>query len=253
MKDDSKNKILIFGTVDAMNKSVAKLLVDIAKRSIAELGRFVLCLSGGNTPKSLYTLLSQSPNNEETFWKDTFVFWGDERCVPYNDDSNNAHMATMTLLNKVDIPQSNIFPVPVNLSPAEAANSYEKIIRDFFGNEIPRFDLVLLGLGDNGHTASIFPDTEVVGEQVRLVKEVFVEEQNMYRITMTAPLINRAHNIAFLVTGTEKANILKTVLTSPYHPDKYPAQLIKPNNGELYWFADDKAASYLINEKTKNQ
>jgi 6-phosphogluconolactonase len=246
---NTKNKVEVFGTIEALNESAAKLLIDIAKKSVTERGRFVLCLSGGNTPKSLYTLLSLPPYCDLVPWKNTFIFWGDERCVPADDEQNNAHMATTALLNKVDIPSSNIFPVPVNLPPAEAAKKYEETLRDFFGKESPRFDLILLGLGDNGHTASLFPGTAVLHEEVRWVKEVFVEDKKMYRITTTAQLINKAHHIIFLVTGEEKATMLKTILTGSYLPEKYPAQLIGPVRGEIYWFIDAKAATLL--EKSK--
>jgi 6-phosphogluconolactonase len=149
------------------------------------------------------------------------------------------------LLNQVNIPAANIYPVPVDLPPAEAANEYESTIKKVFDEEPICFDLMLLGLGENGHTASLFPGTDVVFENTRLVKEVYVEEQKMFRITMTAKLINQSYNIMFLLEGDGKAEVLKTILTTPYQPDKYPAQIIKPVNGNLYWFVDKKAAALL--------
>jgi 6-phosphogluconolactonase len=242
---NKKNKVRVFRTIEAMNESAAQLLVNLAEKSVTTRGRFVLCLSGGNTPNGLYTLLSMKPFRNLVPWKNTFVFWSDERCVPADDNRNNAYMATSVFLSKIDLPSSNIFPVPVNLPPADAARKYEETLKAFFGKEDPRFDLILLGLGDNGHTASLFPGTEVLREKSHWVKEVYVEELKMYRITMTALLINKVRHILFLVQGKEKSCILKKVFAPPSQPEKYPVQLIRPELGEVYWFVDDKAASQL--------
>jgi 6-phosphogluconolactonase len=236
----------VFSTAEAMNESTARLLLDLAEKSVKERGRFVLCLSGGNTPLGLYTLLSMKPFSELVPWKRTYIFFGDERCVPSDDERNNAYMATSALLSKIDLPLSNIFPIPVDLPPAEAAKKYEESLQRFFGEEVPRIDLILLGLGDNGHTASLFPGTAVLSEKSRWVKEVYVDELNMYRITMTIPLINKARHVLFLVTGEDKSQILKTVLTAPFQPEKYPAQLIRPEIGDVSWYADDKSSSRLL-------
>ncbi len=247
MISERKNNIRVFRSVEEMNNTLANLLAEIAEKSVRENGRFLLCLSGGNTPKSFYKLLSANQYRDIIPWKNTFVFWTDERCVPMDDEKNNAHMAGEILLKKIDIPSSNIFPVHVNLTPSDAANNYEQTLKDFFGINPPAFDIILLGLGENGHTASLFPGTSVIFEKSRWVKEIFVEKLQAYRITMTAPLINKSHNIFFLITGEKKSQILKTVLTVPYDPEKYPVQLIKPENGEIIWFADSKAASKLLN------
>ena len=245
MTRTTKNKLRVFGSVGLLNRSAAELLVQIADASVKARGRFLLCLSGGNTPKSLYALLSGDPYLESVPWKNTFVFWGDERCVPADDERNNAHEASEVLLKKTNLPPSHIFPIPSDLPPADAANKYEQTLRDFFGQNPPYFDLILLGLGENGHTASLFPGTAVLREKSRWVQEVFVKEQQMNRITMTAPLINQAHHILFLVSGAEKSGILATVLTAPLQPDKFPAQLINPGHGILSWYADSHAASGL--------
>ena len=238
-----KNDLRVFETPGLLSEAAAKFIVQLARESISERGRFAIALSGGNTPGKLYALLSTPAFKQQMDWEKTFVFWGDERCVPMNDERNNAFMAKLLLLNNIDIPAANIYPVQVNLPPAEAAEAYEQTLKTFFGKQPTAFDLILLGLGDNGHTASLFPGTTVLHEQKRLVKEVYVVEQQMFRITMTAPFINLANNIVFLVTGKEKAGVLKTVLNGPFEPDKYPAQLIKPVNGNLYWFADKTAAN----------
>ncbi|MEI9935499.1 MAG: 6-phosphogluconolactonase [Ferruginibacter sp.] len=242
---NAKYTLQTFQTDVSLFETIASFIIDIANKSIAKTGKFTLVLSGGNTPNKLYTLLASDIFNKKMPWKNTFVFWGDERCVALDDKLNNAHVAISLLLDKVDIPTSNIYPVPVNLSPADAASEYEKQIKNFFGDAIPKFDLILLGMGDNAHTASLFPYTEVINEKEHLVKEVYVEEQKMFRVTMTAPLINYAHNIAFLVTGKEKAETLNTVLHASFLPEKYPAQLIKPEDGNLFWFVNAEAASLL--------
>jgi 6-phosphogluconolactonase len=243
MPIDIKNNLQVFPNGQPFFKAVADFIIRIANKSIKENGKFVVALSGGNTPNQLYSLLSSETYRKQIPWKKTFVFWGDERCVGLHDKLNNAHVAVSLLLDKVHIPPLNIFPIPVNLSPKEAAIQYEQTIKSFFGNAVPAFDLILLGLGENAHTASLFPATGILKEQNHLVKEVYVEEQKMFRISMTAPLMNLAHNIAFLLTGKSKAEVLKTVFTSAYQPNKYPAQLIKPINGELFWLADEDAAS----------
>jgi 6-phosphogluconolactonase len=241
----TKSSVRIFETAEAMYAAAAERLIDLAKESVAERGRFVLGLSGGNTPRGLYALLATEPYRRLVLWKSTFVFWSDERCVPSDDERNNAHAARALLLKKIDLPSSHIHPIPVDLLPADAAKTYEETLRAFFGKAAPRFDLLLLGLGTNGHTASLFPCAAALSEKSRWVKEVLVEAQPSDRITLTLPLLNQARSVVFLVAGKEKSGILKTVLTTPGRPDRYPAQGIKPERGEVTWFVDDKAASRL--------
>lgn len=247
---NQKHNIKVFLTDDELNKAAAEFIISVAEKSIAARERFTISLSGGNSPEKLYSLLAESPFREQIDWSRTFIFWGDERCVSLDDEKNNAHRAKELLLDKIDIPESNIYRIPVNLSPEDAALKYEKEIFAFFKEEIPRFDIMLLGLGDNGHTASLFPETKVITEQAEGVRAIYVEEEKMFRVSMTAPLINRAHNILFLVTGEKKAEILAKVLYGSYLPEIYPAQLIKPVDGDLLWFIDE-AAAYLIDDRNK--
>jgi len=240
---NAKNTLKVFETPDLMSEAVAEFIVGLAAESIAARGKFTIALSGGNTPGKLYSLLASALFKDRIYWQKTFIFWGDERCVPADDDRNNAHQARLLLLDKIDIPSANVYPIPVDLSPAEAAKKYEETLKGFWGKDRACFDLILLGLGDNGHTASLFPHTPVLKETNHWVKEVYVDEQKEWRITMTVPLINQARNLAFLVSGKEKANILQTVLHRTFQPDLYPAQLIQPGMGELFWFADKAAAS----------
>jgi len=248
----SNYKLDVFQTTDTLYEAAAHFIVDRANKAIAERGRFVISLSGGQTPKKLYALLAKPHFSTKMPWKKTFVFWGDERCVPLDGERNNAHQAKKILLDKVDIPISNIHIIPVDLTPAEAAASYEKELNAFFEGEPLRFDLILLGLGENGHTASIFPGTKLVGDESIGIRDLYIEDEGItvgpsyadgFRVTMTAPLINEARNILFLVTGEGKTVVLNKVLNGPYLPDKYPAQLIKPVDGELIWFVDSKAGA----------
>lgn len=239
----------IFPTAAALAKAAADLMIKISKQAIESRGRFVVSLSGGTTPENLFALLAKPPYREQILWNKTFIFWGDERFVPSDDKRNNANRATALLLDHIDIPAININPIPVDLNPDEAAKNYEAVITNFFGKEPPRFDLIFLGLGEDGHTASLFPGTDVVFENSQLVKEVYAAEQQMFRISMTPALINQARNIAFLVEGEKKAEILKTVLSAPQQPNKFPAQVIHPKDGNLYWYVDKKAAT-LLPEKT---
>jgi len=240
------NHLEVFPAVDDLYIAAAEFIVSIANKAIAKNGRFIISLSGGQTPVKLYSILAQDPFRNQIEWKKVFIFWGDERCVPLEDEQNNAYQAKVTWLNKVDVPPSNIHIIPVNLKPAEAAKQYEKKINDFFGNSPKQFDIVLLGLGENGHTASLFPGTNVLNEQAEGIREVYVEEEKMFRITMTAPLINKAHHILFLVSGKKKAKILENIMQGPYQPEKYPAQLINPVEADLRWFADSAAATSVL-------
>jgi 6-phosphogluconolactonase len=239
------NSIDVFQSIDVLNKAAAEYIIAVSKKSITERGRFTSAFSGGDTPQKLYALLAKAPYSEQIEWKKTFVFWGDERWVPLDDRRNNAYQAKTILLDKVTIPASNIHRIPVNLSPNQTATKYEKELRTFFGNELIQFDMILLGLGENGHTASLFPGTKVLHEHAQGVR--FVEENPPVggRITMTAPLINHARHILFLVTGEKKAAILGKVLDDSYQPNLYPAQLIKPIHGDLLWFADQEAAALI--------
>jgi len=242
MSNTSKYNLKIFPTVDDLSIAAAELIIAIAHEAIAARGKFTISLSGGQTPEKLYSLLAKPPWREQIEWLKTFIFWGDERYVRFDDPRNNAHNATSILLHEIPIPASNTYLINVNLQPDQAAMEYEKEIKTFFKNETPRFDLVLLGLGENGHTASLFPGTTVIAEQLEGVRDVYVESEKMFRITMTAPLLNLARHILFLVTGTKKSEVLKNILTSSFQPDHYPAQLIMPKDGELQWFADKEAA-----------
>lgn len=240
-----KNNICIFQTSEALAKAAADKVIQISKQAIENKNRFVLSLSGGSTPELLFKLLASPSYRDQIEWEKTFVFWGDERMVPSNDNRNNANRAKALLLNHIPIPSNNIHPIPVDFEPKEAAKEYEKTLKEFFGNSEPCFDLIFLGLGEDGHTASLFPGSDVIYENKRWIRDVYVPRQNMFRITMTPHLINKAHTIVFLVEGEKKSKILNAVLSESQQIDKLPAQVIHPGNGNLYWFLDKKAAELM--------
>ncbi len=239
----------IFPGVEQINGALAQFILSTAQESVARNGRFTIALTGGSSPKKLYELLTGAPYKDELPWQQTYVFWGDERFVPPTDDRYNAKMAYETLLNHVPVPGNQIFPMPYSdrEKPALIAQQYEELLHKHFGSNPPQFDMILLGMGDDGHTASLFPHTPVLEEKQRWVSEVYHTGQQMYRITLTAPLINQARKVAFLLFGVSKADVLHQVLEGNYQPQHLPTQLIKPASGEAHWFMDEAAASKLSN------
>lgn len=236
-------KLNIFRTEEEVLKQLAEYFIAVAQESILINGKFSVALSGGSSPKKLYELLASAYKNAVD-WSRVYFFFGDERYVPQTDSNSNYLMVKKALFDALSIPQNQIFPVDTSVSPQEAAEKYTEVIKNFFGAGI-RFDLVLLGLGDNSHTASLFPYTPVLHDTSPAVKEVYLEDQKVYRITINAPIINNASHIAFLVYGQGKAEALHHVIEDERNVDVFPAQLIKPVNGKLQWFLDDAAASKL--------
>ncbi|GAB3574693.1 6-phosphogluconolactonase [Spirosoma luteolum] len=226
-------------------KAAADFIAKRIKTVLKTQDRFTIALSGGSTPKALHELLAKSPYAEQIPWLQLHVFWGDERFVPIDDEQSNAGMAYDTLLGHVFTPEDQIHVWRTDLEPQAAAADYDQLLHRYFGDEGPSFDLVLLGMGDDGHTLSLFPGTEVVHEQSAWTAAYFLTQQNMYRLTLTAPIVNRASCVLFLVAGPKKAAPLQQVLEGPYNPDVYPSQQIKPSPGELVWLVDEKAAADL--------
>ncbi len=236
----------VFENKDQLSEAAAELFVKIAQKSVEERGRFTVALTGGSSPVRLYEMLAETPYTEQVPWAQTYIFWGDERWVPLTDERSNARMAQQTLLSKVPVPTEQIYPMWAEGTPPEDfAMHYEKLLQQHFGDENPHFDLILLGMGDDGHTASLFPGTGVLHERSRWVQAYYLEPQSMYRITLTAPLINQARNICFLTFGSQKSHALHEVLEGVPNPEEYPAQLIQPDRGELLWYVDQDAAATL--------
>ena len=206
-------------------------------------------LSGGGTPQKLNTLLAAAPYKEKIDWTKLHIFWGDERFVPYADERNNAKMAFDTLLDHVPVPATQIHRMRTeNIIPEVAAGEYEQILRKYFPPTVPAsttFDLVILGMGDDGHTLSLFPGTHVMHVEDKWATSLFLKQQDMFRVTLTAPIVNKAACVAFLITGPGKAIALQQVIEGDYKPDLYPSQVIKPIDGELHFFVDEAAAANL--------
>jgi 6-phosphogluconolactonase len=237
--------IWLYDDYAALSDAAAGLFVQQARQAAQVKGWFSVALAGGHTPQRTYQLLAQPHNRDRIPWGQLHVFWGDERCVPPDDPRSNARMARQALLAQVPVPPSQVHPIPCGQAPQAAAQQYEETLQTFFGDQPPRLDLVFLGLGENGHTASLFPGTPVLDEQERWVAAVHVAEQDMDRVTLTAPLINQAAVVAFLVSGATKAAILREVLEGPLDPNRLPAQLIRPSGGEVHWLLDQEAAGLL--------
>lgn len=238
-------QIHIDKNIDELAEHVARWIVVLAKETLQKSDRFTIALSGGSTPLKLHKLLAASPHKEEIDWSKVHVFWGDERAVPFEDSRNNAKMAYNTLLNFVDVPAEQIHVMRTDIDPVESAIEYEKMLHRYFDGTPHSFDLVLLGMGDDGHTLSLFPGTPIVHEQTKWADAFFLAAQDMYRITITAPITNKAAHVAFMAAGNGKAQTLKAVLEGPKKPDLYPSQQINPVNGELHWFIDEAAAAAL--------
>ena len=228
-----------------LSEKLAAWLADYIQEVVAKKGQFTFVLSGGSTPKQLYSLLAESPYRESIPWEDVIFFWGDERAVPFEDSRNNAKMCYEELLDKVPVNQDNIFIMRTDVDPQDAAEEYDRILREQFDGQEQTFDFVLLGMGDDGHTLSLFPGTEVIYEEEKWATSFFLPAQDMHRITLTAPLVNQSACVAFLAVGNGKAETLKQVLEGERNVDKYPSQIIQPLRGQLHWFVDEAAAALL--------
>ena len=239
----------VFNDIGNLSVAAAEIFVTAAQEAVQQRGRFNVALTGGSSPVQLYSLLAQPKYAAQVPWQQTFVFWGDERWVPLSDEKSNAKMARETLLDKVPVPPQHIFPMwKEGTTPEAFAAEYEQLLQTHFGHGMPQFDLILLGMGDDGHTASLFPQTAVLQESQKLVAAYYLEPQNMYRITLTAPLINSAKQIAFLTFGANKAKALYEVLEGARNPNQYPSQLIR-NDNAVHWMVDDAAAGLLQSER----
>jgi 6-phosphogluconolactonase len=242
----------IYQNTQELYSQAAVLFTRLANDAIASQGRFTVALSGGSTPKSVYSLLAHgNPRMQPIAWPYVHVFWGDERCVPPTHSDSNYRTAQEALLSRVPIPPENIHRIHAELAPLEAAYNYERELRQAFSmssDGTPCFDLAFLGMGPDGHTASLFPGTSGLQEKNRLVVAHYVEKLSSWRVTLTAKVFNAAAQVAFLVAGADKATTLKAVLEGAFQPDRLPAQLIQPAPESLHWFVDSAAASALTSQ-----
>lgn len=230
---------------DALSHEAASLFIEHAKNAIAERGRFLIAISGGSTPLRLFSLLGND-YVDQAEWKHIHVFWTDERCVPKDEEQSNFKHAYDLWLSKVPLPEANIHRIGGEHDSEHGARRYEEEIRSVFGvSGLPEFDLILLGMGEDGHTASLFPDSNSLNETSRLSIPVYVENLRSWRVTLTLPVLNSALNCIFLVSGTAKAPVLAEILESAEKRASYPAGLVKPVSGALTWLIDEEASSGL--------
>ncbi len=238
-------KLHIYKNKEEMSEALASWMCEVIESTLKEQEYFTLVLSGGSTPQLLYKTLVSDKFKDKINWSRIHVFWGDERAVPYADERNNARMAHELLLSKVDIPANHVHIMRTDIEPNFSTDAYRKMLHDFFDNTSTTFDLVLLGMGDDGHTLSLFPGSPIIEEHKHWVNSVYNQEQEMYRITLMPKIVNRASKIAFMVDGEKKAKMLQQVLQGEYKPSEFPSQIIKPEKGELHWFVDEAAAQDL--------
>ena len=240
------HNIFISENLQALSRSTAEMFVRIGSEAIERNNRFAVALSGGSTPKLLFQILSSEEFRLRVDWTKTFFFFGDERHVEPNSAESNYRMVRENLFEPLKIPPENVYRWRAEWQNAEEiALDYEKTLTDFFETEMPRFDLILLGMGADGHTASLFPETYALTETQKLAVANWVKKLDSFRLTLTFPLINNAANIIFLVGGTEKAEMLKTVLEGEFEPQKFPAQNVNPRDGNLFWLIEKDAARLL--------
>lgn len=236
-------KTVIVPDSDALTRAAADLFAAEAQAALQAKERFAVALSGGSTPRALYQLLADTP----LAWENIHLFWGDERCVPPDHADSNYRMTAESLLNRIAIPPENIHRIQGELPPEEAALRYEDELRRFFA-DAPRFDLILLGLGDDGHTASLFPDSPALHERTRWVAAVPHAAPPLPlvpRVTLTLPVLNAARQVLFLVSGAGKAQRLAEVLRAPTASPLLPASMVRPGHGDILWMMDQPAAALL--------
>jgi len=244
-----ETEVCVFSDNHSLIQAAADHVIQKGLQAIKTKERFTIALAGGSTPKNLYALLASPDYRSRLDWRKAEFFWGDERHVPPDHHESNYRMAYETMLSSFAVSEKHIHRIHGELPQAqEAADRYEKVLRSRLGDASshpPPLNLVLLGMGADGHTASLFPGTDAIQETSRWVSAPWVEKFQTFRITMTPALINRAQHVTFLVSGREKANALREILEGEFQPDLYPAQIIRPATGKLTWLIDEEAAGSL--------
>jgi 6-phosphogluconolactonase len=240
--------IHVSANAQELSRFAAEQFVRLAIEAEREKGLFTVALAGGSTPRNLYALLAndEEPYREQLRWENIHFFWGDERHVPPDHPDSNYRMASEAMLARVPVPVENVHRIKSEAADAgEAADEYEQTLREFFRlaeGQFPRFDLILLGMGPDGHTASIFPNSDVINEKGRLVIAPWIEKFQSYRVTLTPPVLRNSAAVIFLVSGAEKAKVLRQVLEGEYQPERLPAQLLRSTTTNVLWLVDRQAA-----------
>jgi len=247
----ARTEVKVWADALQLFRAAADEFTRAAREAIAARGRFCVALAGGTTPRGAYALLAEDDARRPAQclpWDKVHFFFGDERRVPPSNPDSNYRMAREALFARIAVPEANIHRIEAELEPKEAADQYQELLQTFFAlgpGELPRFDLVLLGMGPDGHTASLFPGTQALDETSRLVVANWVERLRTFRITLTFPVLNHAAEVLFLVSGADKAEMLRNVLQGDSSGAVYPAQRVRPDAGRLLWYADGAAAARL--------
>lgn len=238
--------VRVLRDMESLSRGAADRFLALSRESISAGGRLTVALSGGSTPQGLYSLLGSDPYQASVDWRRMYVFWADERAVPRDHPDSNFKLAFDTFLSRVPIPEANLLRIRGEDGPEKAAREYEEALRNFFGqHRTPVFDLIILGIGEDGHTASLFPGSSALAETARLVLPVYPDRPKTSRVTLTLPVLNNASHILFLVSGRAKADIVAEVLGDGKAKARYPAGLVKPSHGSIEWFVDKDAAAKL--------
>lgn len=238
-------KIHVYDDNEKLAEGLAEWISVLINNTLHDQEYFSLVLSGGQTPKHLFRVLAKASWQQKIDWKRVHIFWGDERMVPFTDERNNAKSACDLLIDHLDIPAANIHLIRTDVEPLFAVKMYRELLHGFFDSSAKTFDLVLLGMGSDGHTLSVFPGSPLISDTRHWVNSVYLPDQQMYRITLMPTVVNQAANVAFMVEGASKASVLKEVIEGDRDENRLPAQLINPGQGETHWFLDTKAAADL--------
>lgn len=239
----ASHDVRVFPDIASLSRSAADFIVALVRRAVASRGRFSMALSGGSTPKRLYALFASPPHRDAVPWPEVHVFWADERCVPKEDPESNYKLAFDTFLQTVPIPSENIHRIHGEAEPAAAARLYEEDLHSFFGGAVPVFDLILLGAGEDGHTASLLPGSAAVRETKRLAVPVYAAPPKLNRVTLTLPVLNHGACVLFLAAGRSKAAVVHEIIEDG-NPKCYPAGLVRSEHG-VVWMLDREAAGAL--------
>jgi 6-phosphogluconolactonase len=246
-----KKNIHIYPNKEKLVAATTERVVDSIEKAIAENGLCNVALAGGNTPGGVYSMLATNHYQDRVDWNKLHFFWGDERMVSPEHQDSNYRMVRETLLDHVAIPDSNVHRIWGEIAPEQAAEEYSSLLNNHFKTDLPRFDIILLGLGEDGHTASLFPETDAVEEGERHAVAVFVPKLDTWRVTLTLPVLNAASEIYFLVSGRSKSDIIQRIMSIKQPSKEFPATMVNPANGELHWMLDSEAM-ILINKNPRD-
>ncbi|MFQ5864594.1 MAG: 6-phosphogluconolactonase [bacterium] len=242
-----ERNIQVYSSKSELVKAVTEKIINAINRSVYQQGVCYLALAGGNTPRDVYSLVAKEHVKNHVSWNNVHLFWGDERTVPPDHPESNYGMVKHSLLDHIAIPAENIHRIPAEMAPRQAAEEYTRGLHGLFKEMPPHFDLILLGVGGDGHTASLFPGTDVLNENSQPVAAVFVPKLNTWRVTLTLPVLNAAREIIFLVSGSSKSEIVRRIMSVEQPTKELPASLIHPENGMVHWMLDSDAAIAIQN------